>query len=75
MHFTEGERKVFGRNHNEILKHEMTLSGNHCEFYWENNKFYVHDLNSSWGTWFRLSSKNEASKFFPLKDEIVLRFG
>jgi len=54
------------------------VSRRHCEFWYENNQWFVKDVKSSSGTFLnhvRLSSPGVESKAFPLFDGDILQLG
>jgi len=67
--------EIVGRNHKgaEYLSENLSISRKHCQFFYENNKWYVEDLNSTNKTYLN-SKKIEPLKKVEIKnsDELSL---
>jgi pSer/pThr/pTyr-binding forkhead associated (FHA) protein len=54
------------------------VSRRHCEFWYENGKWYIRDVKSSSGTFLnhiRLSPPSQESKAFPVNDGDIIQLG
>lgn len=54
------------------------VSRRHCEFWYENGKWYIKDVKSSSGTFLnhiRLSPPSQESKAFPVNDGDIVQLG
>ena len=64
------------KNTNNIsFEDDLHMSNQHCKIFIENDRFYFEDLNSTNGSWLRLSKEGEESEAIVLADDQVFKIG
>ena len=75
--FTLCSNEGIGRKTNNALSFtdDLHMSNIHCKIYLINDKFFLEDIESTNGTWLRLSPEGIISEPSPLEDGTVFKIG
>jgi hypothetical protein len=64
---------VFGTQNVPSLQHDQTLNIMHSQWSYTNEGLVVEDLDSTYGTWLRLSKASLQSLLFPVTSQRIIK--